>query len=362
MKELNFKSILLFIACIGVLFTSCQKNELKDGPAQIVDKAANQLDIIVTDGYLHLKNWEVADSLTKLVSGMSDAEVNAWEQNLGFESSRSFSNKLFAEYEKIETIEEMQNFKSKYSSVLQFSDEENDNGFELKAGSTMYDQITSSTGKLRVGNVLYSKTEKGLKMSLVNGDVIKDLSFSISNGSRLKGYIMTDPAYASLKMAEAPVFLYDGDRRMRWYLDFYPTAEHQITTPYMNSYDLIFHYRLRLKGQKHSWLGWNDYKANMSLTNPTCYIERESYNKRYNGKIASNDQKDVYVIFADVFGGSYNNLTYSSIMKVNLPFCSFKVDNIASSGVSESKNYSFTYSGAGWSANTLPWTDFSFSY
>jgi len=362
MKRLNFKLILLFIACFGIFFTSCKKNELTDGSAPIVSKAVNQPDILVVDGYLHLKNWAVADSLTKLVSGMSDAEVNAWEQSIGFESARSLSNKLFAEYEKIETIEGFQNFKSKYASVLRFSDEENNNGFDLKAGSTLYDQITSSTGKLRVGNVMYSKSEKGLKMSLVQGDVITDLKFSISNSSNLKGYTVRDPYYATLEFTYSGDWLYDGDRRMAWWMDFYPTADVKMATPYITVYDLNFHYRLTLKAQRKTLGAWYGYRANMLLVNPTYRMEGQISNTRYEGRQTSDDHQAVYVEFYKHFGGSYNNLTYSPLLTINLPFCSFKADLLASSGVSESKNYKIYYSGAGWNSSYLPWTDFSYSY
>ena len=361
MKELNFKSILLFIACIGVFFTSCKKNELKDGSAQIVANAANQSDINVTDGYLYLKNWEVADSLVKLVSGMSDTEVKAWEQRIGFESAKSLSNKLFAEYEKIETIDEMQNFKSKYSSVLKFSDEENDNGFELKVGSTMYDQITSSTGKLRVGNVLYSKTEKGLKMSLVQDGVIKDMPFSIVSASNLKSLTITDPMNTITLLFESGWYN-DGNRRMKVRVEIYPIVKEIFGDPNLPVYDVFFSYSLRMSGSKKTLFGWNDYKANMLLINPTCYLGGQSNNLRYEGRQASNDQNNVYVRFASAYGGRYVGGLYSRQLSVVAPSCSFKADKIASSGVAESYNYSFTYSGAGWSSSTLPWTDFSFSY
>ncbi len=358
----GFKLVLFFIATVGVFFTSCQKDEFKDAGSQSDIKALSQPDILITDGYLHLRNWEVADSLTKLVSGMSDAEANAWEQSIGFESARSLENKLFGEYEKIETIEGMQNFKSKYSSILQFSEDEDDNGFELKAGSTIYDQIISSFGKLRVGNVLYSKSEKGLKISFVKGDVIKEIPFTISNESNLKSHIIYDPRFTTLDLYES-IWYYDGDRRMKVRVLIFPEVDEPFKGSYPTVWDVNFVYRLRMSGSKNATFGgWSDYRANMELVNPTCYLQGQAYNKRYEGSKVSNDHNNVYVDFAYAYGGRYVDGAYSSLLSVTVPSCSFKADGIASSGVALSKGYKFEYSGTGWSANTVPWTDFSFSY
>ena len=153
-KNSNVKSILLFIAMFGVFFMSCQKNDLKEPTIQKETTANNQQGFAVKDGFLVFKNWHTADSIINQIGKMTQDEVDNWERMIGFKSARRSMSIAFAEYEKIQSETDLQNFMQKYNSEFIFASEQNDYGFDFKRGVGFYAQLFSSTGKMIVGDIL----------------------------------------------------------------------------------------------------------------------------------------------------------------------------------------------------------------
>ena len=351
---------------MAVLFFSCQKELSPNLPTTDTSLQNSKADFYVEDGYLHLKNWAVADTLMSVISKMSENEVLSWEKSIGFESARSLENKLFAEYEKIETLEQMKNFKSKYSSVLMFSNEPDNFGFELVGHTKMYDPITSSKGLFQVGNIQYLKSPSGLKIFYIQEKEKTEIKIDLLSKSAgsLKYITISDPLENDVENIDSSVNFYNNDnsptRLFNCYLEIYPQLKEVASDPIAGTvYDVFFNYKLRLRGQKKGTFGWSTYKANFALKDPKFRLESDSYNIQKLGTNSSSDQNNVYLQLGWWYVGRYNTNAYSPMITVQIPDISFNT-TVWSSGVSTQKTYEFVGCGMSWT--TLPWQNFSFSY
>ena len=346
--------ILLFIALFGV-FTSCQKEALKDTPAQVDLMPTDQQDFTVKDGYLNFKNWKTADSVLNKLQTMSQTEIDLWEINNGFKSARRSMNLAFAEYEKIQNENEFQKFKQKYNSEFVFSTDLNDRGFDYKNGIGFYDQIFSSSGKMIIGNILYDCTGRDLKVYLIkNGNVLENIDFN--TGKKLKNYTVY-PDNGLYTICEFP-FYYNSsnNRRVRSYLEAFPKLE-QAGIPPSPYFYVTYLYYLHQKGQKTVLGFWNDYNSNLNIKNGKIYIESEIYSKVQTGSIGSSSTKIAYVFLASYFLGGQ---LIGSGISLTIPSISFQGTTF-SSGVPDN-NAIDIIDYYGWGSYSQPWSDIKYVY
>ena len=118
MKKLN---VLAMVAVAITIFYGCQKDELVLTDEQ--PKAVVKPDVYLENGYLAFKNMEAVDSVITMLSRMTDEEKERWENNIGLKSARAEYQRLYAEYDKLLSEDELLAFKDKYKSLLKFEGE-----------------------------------------------------------------------------------------------------------------------------------------------------------------------------------------------------------------------------------------------
>jgi hypothetical protein len=279
------------------------------------------------------------------ISKMSPDQVLAWEAETGFKSARSLERKLFAVYEKIETLDDFTNFKAKYSNLLQFSKEENDNSFELVGGSSFYDPITSEDGLFQVGKIRYEKTKEGLKLYLVEGNKksLIPMNFVYGKQSGLKSITVTDPLNETPRSVASSGYYTNSanNRRFNCYLEIYP--KNQVASTSVGgwyTYDVEFLYTARFKPQKKILGGWYGYDANISVKDPKFALETESYNAQNLSTITSESSSNIYLILENMYWGQIDQMTYTSSMTITIPSFAFEA-TMWSSGVPNQNTYSY---------------------
>jgi len=110
--------ILAMVAVALIIFNGCQKDELVliDEQPQTVVKP----DVYVENGYLAFKNMEAVDSIVTMLSGLNEDEKEVWETQIGFKSARAEFQRLYCEYDKLKSDNELLAFKKKYETILKF--------------------------------------------------------------------------------------------------------------------------------------------------------------------------------------------------------------------------------------------------
>lgn len=106
------------VAVALTIFYGCQKDELVSQLADEQPQAMVKSDVYVENGYLVLKDLNVVDSVMKSLKNMNQEQVLAWEKQLGFESARTYYDKILIGSEKINTVEEIISFREKYKDVF----------------------------------------------------------------------------------------------------------------------------------------------------------------------------------------------------------------------------------------------------
>ena len=164
----KLKNVCLYAATLALFaVSSCKKN---DGPLPVepVNSAntQNSLAAPVKEGdYLVFKNQENLLAFQKEYINRKQEDLDKWEQSLTFTSYRKLFNDAADEMEKVETQEQYESFKSKYSTLVKFSE---DGTIEYKYLSNFVPFINKD-GIVKVGNILYKLMEDRM-IFITDGD------------------------------------------------------------------------------------------------------------------------------------------------------------------------------------------------
>lgn len=139
MKTLKLKNILLelmAVLAIAAVMTSCEQemseNTLENNQISSTSQPASDvnLNIAVTNGRLHFQDMDEFNAALDYLSDnpnryFTDEALDAWEDELNFNSIRSSYEQANEEYAEIKDINEFRGFQEKYKDVIVFN--ENDN-------------------------------------------------------------------------------------------------------------------------------------------------------------------------------------------------------------------------------------------
>ncbi len=269
------KFIVLAIVVVALtIFNGCQKDELVliDEQPQVVVKP----DVYVENGYLAFKNMEAVDSVIQLMGKMTTTEKEAWEIKLGFKSARAEFDKLFNEYDKLESFEAFLTFKEKYKGKLKFNETDpNDCSIDYPFATGYFLPIINSDGIYKVGKSIVKFTENN-QYVILDGDFKKLINIEeyltdkmVISLPRLKSYQNEITGLHSFPEDDPKTGNNEWHRKNnidnrklknQLYIDRYTVwvAENL----YISGYWVY----LNQRGQKISWGSWVNYTTSYGIT------------------------------------------------------------------------------------------------
>lgn len=160
-----------FLICIGGLLLGCVNNdEFLSNEEPALENVSSTLNkVVVESDYLHFEDEEAFENAISTLITMKEEEFKSWENNLSFESMRSFFNEALVQEEEYRKQFDPTNaptddvnspFVKQNSQYFQF-DKEGDiliNTFRDNAAS-----VLNKEGIVRVGDILYQYSYDFLK-------------------------------------------------------------------------------------------------------------------------------------------------------------------------------------------------------
>jgi hypothetical protein len=163
--------VLAMVAVALTIFNGCQKDELVliDEQSQLAIKP----DVYVENGYLAFKNMEAVDSVIQLLGKMTKTEKEAWETQLGFKSARAEFDKLFDEYDKLESYQDFLTFKKRNSDNLKFNESDPDDcSIDYPFATKYFTPVINTKGIYKVGRTIVKYTSDN-QIAILDGDINK---------------------------------------------------------------------------------------------------------------------------------------------------------------------------------------------
>ena len=231
-------------------------------------------DVYSENGYLVFRGIEEVDSVIQLFSTMSTAEKLSWEKSYDWVSARGEFDKIFDEYEKLNSREEFSLFKNKYFETLSFNErDENDCSIDYPFATNYFLPVINKEGLVKIGESLikYTKTDH---IVIRDGDinVLNNLSSNMENGN-----VFIFPKLKSVYSDDALIHDFPEDNPFgsanRWHekttnrrlnnelrIDRFRYYDYNYQT---QRYEWVLGYRIYFKqrAQKKSWGSWVDYKT-----------------------------------------------------------------------------------------------------
>lgn len=167
----SFKKIYLFSVVIAALaISSCKKNEnITPAEPTVSTNIKNNLAAPVKeDDYLVFTDQDNLLAYQKEYVNKKNEELDKWEQGLNFTSYRKLFNQATDEMENVNTDEQYNSFKSKYNTLVKFSE---DGTIEYKYLSN-FAPFINKDGIVKVGNIFYKLTEDRM-IFIMDGDKSK---------------------------------------------------------------------------------------------------------------------------------------------------------------------------------------------
>lgn len=149
----------VFFLFMALFFFSCQKNDIlpvnDSEQASVLKSRSASSDVKVENGYLVVENLDVLDSLMRRLSSMTDMQMLAWGNAIGFESAYSYYKPYFDAFDTLETEALVKDFQQKYEDVVKFTinEEEWNVDYPFKVEDLEY--VLSKDGKIKVGKTLW---------------------------------------------------------------------------------------------------------------------------------------------------------------------------------------------------------------
>ncbi len=168
------KKLLLFAMVVTALgiFNACEKSDkLID---QSVDEQLQEVakpEVYSENGYLAFKDFNAVDSIIKLLSQLTRQEIVDWEKSMNITSARSEYDKLFDEYEKLDSFEEFMEFKKRNREKLMFNEmDDEDCSIEYPYCTKYFLPVLNNKGLVKIGLSLIQYTKLD-HIVIKNGDI-----------------------------------------------------------------------------------------------------------------------------------------------------------------------------------------------
>jgi len=164
------------VATVLTIFNGCKKEEqvLIDEQPQAVVKP----DVYVENGYLAFKNMEAVDSVIQMLGKMTTNEKEIWEKQIGLKSARAEFDKLFDEYDKLESYEDFLSFKKRNSDKLKFNEiDPEDCSIDYPFSAGYFLPVLNNQGIYKAGKSIVKYTMED-QIVIADGDInkLKNLS------------------------------------------------------------------------------------------------------------------------------------------------------------------------------------------
>lgn len=234
-------------------------------------------DVYVENGYLAFKNMEAVDSVITMLSKMTIQEKEAWETQMGFKSARAEFDKLFEEYDRLETYEAFLSFKERNKGKLKFNETDNtDCSIDYPFATRYFTPILNSNGVYKVGKTIikYSLDNQVAildgdinKLNTINDGVVLKYGLVRNNIISIHGFPEDNPNGDYTNPWHRKPDISDRKLKNELYVErylyyFQDRWENNQWVPYYENGLIVY---LNQRGQKVSWGSWRDYATTYSL-------------------------------------------------------------------------------------------------
>ncbi len=165
-KQSTMKNLMYVMAILCLILSSCQKEE----SVEVIENAQTSHLVAAKniDGILHFEDTESFFSEFKKVAAMNEIELNAWEDEIGFNSIRYQEYKALEELNSMpETAANFESFKAEYDDLFEFTKD----GMNSK-NQNLYSNIIGSQGMYYVGSTLHKVLDNHI-IAITDGDMDK---------------------------------------------------------------------------------------------------------------------------------------------------------------------------------------------
>ncbi len=288
------KLVLFAMGAMGLsIFNACQKSdELIHQPVDVQSLEATKPDVFVENGYLVFKNMNVVDSVISMLGKMTRPEKEAWEAQMGFKSARVEYDRLYDEYDKLESYEAFLSFKQKHQDELMFNEtDEDDCSIDYPYNTNFFRPVLNNKGLLKIGSTVI-KYMKDKQVTVFDGDMNKvdnwqeylsDPMVKVSNMlkslDRQSQYTFPEDDPAGNNSAW---HMRDGISDRRFLNEIWCEREtvHIYDAPFWH-YDSYLTVYLNQRGQKKSWGKWRNYNTVFGTREISCKINSSYSNVEY---------------------------------------------------------------------------------
>lgn len=256
------------------IFNACEKSdELINNNVDAIQQEAITPGVYSENGYLVFRNISVTDSVIQMLTKMTTAEKEVWEESIGLVSARSEFEQLFAEYEKIDSYEEFLAFKSRNYDKLKFNDlDSEDNSINYPYATIHFLPVLNNEGLIKIGSSLIKYT-KGKQISVKNGDIkaLSNLQENIEQNNIVISETLKSVEWDNMVVHDFP----EDDplgRNERWHMVsgvskrrminelVYENWRNYLGNSGINSqWNLGFYVYFQQRAHKKKWSGWNSY-------------------------------------------------------------------------------------------------------
>lgn len=275
-------------------FCACQK----DDSGEIAKTPEAKPDVYLENDYLAFKNMNAVDSVIQVLNKMTRKEKEAWEQKMGVTTARHEFDKLFDEYDKIDSKDGFLKFKAKYASQLKFNEsDEMDCSINYPYEDSYYASVMNKKGIFKVGLSLFKQTLNGQVIALDGNrkkldnpaaylndkTVFISTNLKSTSGNSDQSLVIYDFAEFDPSRNKNRWWINDGygsDRKLLNELKVNKWLYWETTRIYNNPVILsetrvTTGYRafLRQYGLKKSLFGWNSYYTNYICNNLVCQVD-----------------------------------------------------------------------------------------
>jgi hypothetical protein len=272
--------VLAMVAVALTIFNGCQKDELVliDEQSQLAIKP----DVYVENGYLAFKNMEAVDSVIQLLGKMTKTEKEAWETQLGFKSARAEFDKLFDEYDKLESYQDFLTFKKRNSDNLKFNESDPDDcSIDYPFATKYFTPVINTKGIYKVGRTIVKYTSDN-QIAILDGDINKLNNLNSAVNDKM---IISIPQLKSSEITSIHNFPEDNptpndpnpwhrkpgisDRKLKNELYYerylYNIGDRWENNQWVTYYENGIRVYLNQRGQKVSWGSWRDYSTSYGI-------------------------------------------------------------------------------------------------
>ena len=256
----------------------CPQNELFGLIDEQLQEAVKP-DVYLENGYLAFKNMEAVDSVIQMLGMMKRTEKEAWEQQIGLNSARAEFDKLFDEYENLESYIDFVAFKEKNKGKLSFNETDPDDcSIDYPFATKHFLPILNSEGVFQVGMNIFKYTNDMEQFIITDGDInkLKNISAKLNDNKvismpRLKSITILhafpedDPSHNNNVYHRKPNI---SDRKLKneLFIDQY------ITKMSTGFWKRGYYVNINQRGQKISWGKWKDYSTTYGMRKVRCEI------------------------------------------------------------------------------------------